>query len=278
MKAWKFVCSTPITPLLRRRRGRRRLTPQQAYNETVLPLINLAICGASLLIGLGGSLFILIRLQTRGRDPAIGPVPTMLSEPPDNAPPAVVGALVDETADLRDIISILVDLARRGYLVFEEDQNDGVFGFGSSRTFTFKRTDKSTEGVAAFEASLLREVFPHGTLERTMASMRNTFYTAIPRLQRDLYAELVQRGYFPRSPETVRATWRGLGTLLLGASVFLGFVMFFLIDAPGLWIAVPASLGLVGVVAMLTAGSMPVKTRLWRRGGRQVESVRALPA
>ncbi|MFN8377122.1 MAG: DUF2207 domain-containing protein [Anaerolineae bacterium] len=233
---------------------------EQSYKDSVLPLINLAILAASALVGIGGTLFIFIRLQTRGRDPQIGPVPTHLSEPPDDTPPAVVGSLVDETVDLRDIISTLVDLARRGYLVFEEGQSDGMFGFGTSRTFTFKRTDKSLQDVAPFEAQLMREVFPHGTLERTMNSMRNTFYKSIPRLQRDVYTELVQRGFFPRSPESVRASWRGMGTLLAGIGVFAGFALYFFVKADFLWLSLPFAISFVGVVAMLVASWMPAKT------------------
>jgi uncharacterized membrane protein YgcG len=174
----------------------------------------------------------------------------------------VVGALVDETADLRDIISTLVDLARRGYVVFEEDQEDGAFGFGVNRSFTFKRTDKPLDDVAPFEAQLLREVFPHGTLERTMASMRNTFYASIPRLQRDLYQELVQRGYFKRSPETVRARWRGVGSLLVGLAIFGGLFAFVMLDVNGPWLALPVAVGLVGTVALLVASRMPAKTAI----------------
>lgn len=233
---------------------------QRGYEENVLPLINLALLAASALIGIGGTLFIFIRLRTRGRDPEIGPVPTHLSEPPDDAPPAVVGALVDETADLRDIISTLVDLARRGYVVFEEAQTEGTFGFGVNRAFTFKRTDKPLDDLAPFEAQLLREVFPHGTLERTMSSMRNTFYTSIPRLERDLYTELVQRGYFPRSPETVRASWRGAGTLLTGIGVFAGIFLLAVLEVSSMWLVLPVSIGIVGVVAILAAPAMPAKT------------------
>ena len=233
---------------------------QRAYDENVLPLINLAILAASALIGIGGTLFIIIRLQTRGRDPETGPVPTHLSEPPDNCPPAVVGALVDETADLRDIISTLVDLARRGYVVFEESKTEGVFGFGTDRTFVFKRTDKPLDDLAPFEAQLMREVFPGGTLERAMSSMRNTFYKSIPRLQSDLYAELVRRGFFPRSPETVRANWTGIGTLLGGLGIFGFFMMFVVLETSSLWLALPIAIGWVGAVAIIAGPRMPAKT------------------
>ncbi len=253
---------------------------QRAYEENVLPLINIAVLVASVLIGLGGSLFVIVRLQTRGRDPDIGPVPEYLTEPPDATPPAVVGALVDETADLRDIISTLVDLARRGYLVFEEDQSEGAFGIGVNRSFTFKRTDKALDGLAPFETRMMSEVFSGGKLERTMASMRNTFYTAIPRLQSDVYGELVRRSYFERNPDTTRNMWRGFGTLLLGASVVGGFMLFFVLETGGMWLCLPAAGALVGVVTTLAAPGMPVKTRVgaesaakWRAFGAYLRNL-----
>ncbi len=233
---------------------------QREYEENVLPLINLAVIGASALIAIGGTILIAIRVQTRGRDPEIGPVPELLSEPPDRTPPAVVGALVDETVDMRDIISTLIDLARRGYLVFEESQNEGLFGWGTTRAFTFKRTNKPLDDLLAFEVKLLREVFPGGSLERTLNSMRESFYVAIPRLQRDIYDELVQCRFFERSPDTVRKMWQGLSALLITGALFGGFALFFFLDASGIWLLLPVALGFVGAIAGLVSSSMPAKT------------------
>ncbi len=83
----------------------------------------------------------------KGRDPEIGPVPTYLSEPPSDLPPAVVGTLVDERADPRDAISTMIDLAH-GLSGIEEEQNEGIFGIGGSSEFTFKRT-RQAAGRAA---------------------------------------------------------------------------------------------------------------------------------
>ena len=106
---------------------------QRAFDENVLPLINLGVIALSLLIAIGGVLFFYIAVScVRGAIRKIGPVPTYLSEPPSDLPPAVVGTLVDERADPRDAISTIIDLAHRGYLAIEEEQNEGVFGIGRS--------------------------------------------------------------------------------------------------------------------------------------------------
>src|SRR5205814_2060464 len=93
-----------------------------------------------------------------GRDPQIGPVPSYLTEPPDDLPPAVAGTLIDEKADLQDIISTVVDLARRGVLEMEEHENK-IFGITASRSFTFRRVDGSTETLLPFEQQLIKDMF-----------------------------------------------------------------------------------------------------------------------
>src|SRR5690606_14692906 len=94
------------------------------------PLINVAVLALGVLIGLGGPLGVFYVWYSRGRDPKVGVVPEYLSELPSDLPPAVVGALIDEKADLRDVLSTLIDLSRRGYVVIEETQTEGFFGLG----------------------------------------------------------------------------------------------------------------------------------------------------
>lgn len=80
------------------------------------PQRTLLFLGLALLIAIGGGLAVLTAWWTQGRDPEVGPVPDILVTPPAELPPAVVGALVDEHVDQRDIVATLVDLGRRGIL------------------------------------------------------------------------------------------------------------------------------------------------------------------
>lgn len=43
-----------------------------------------------------------------------GPIPERLPEPPDDTPPGVVGALLDERVEQREYVATLIDLGRRG--------------------------------------------------------------------------------------------------------------------------------------------------------------------
>lgn len=234
---------------------------QRAYDEQTKPLVDLGLIALSLVIAIGGTLAIYLRWYTKGRDPQIGPVPKFLSEPPDNLSPAIVGTLIDEKADVQDVISILVDLARRGYMVMEETQEAGLFGMGTTSKFTFKRTDKPADDLKPYEKRMLNSLFSL-RMERTMDSLRNSFYTVISSLQSDLYKGLLDEGLFTTNPQTTRAMWSGLGVLLL---VIAGVVFFVgtsaAEDVSTALMLLPFAIGWVGVVALIAGNVMPAKTR-----------------
>ncbi|MCA0452862.1 MAG: DUF2207 domain-containing protein [Chloroflexi bacterium] len=234
---------------------------QRDYDENTKPLIDLGILALSVLIAIGGTLGIYAIWYTRGRDPKVGPVPTYLSDPPDQLSPAIVGTLIDEKADVQDVISILIDLAHRGYMVMEENQEPGLFGLGNTSKFTFKRTDKPADDLKAYEARMLNALFAR-SMERTMDSLKNSFYTVISSLQGELYKALVSEGLFSTNPQTTRAGWSGLGVLLL---VVAGGVFFFasgvVDDISSTLLFLPFAIGFVGVAALIAGQVMPAKTR-----------------
>lgn len=227
---------------------------QRAFEETTGPLVSTGLLGLSCLLGLGGPLGMFLLWQRRGRDPKVGIVPEYLSDPPDDLPPAMVGTLVDERADVRDVISTVIDLAHRGYLVMEESLREGFMGIGQTRQFTFKRTDKAAEDLRTYEKQMLTAVFSGGRMERTLDSLQNQFYMHIPLIQSAIYDALVEEGYFPRNPANVRAGWGILGaalTVLGGIGVFMTFDI-----APAISDFLPLLPGAVAVtgIAMLIAG------------------------
>ncbi len=212
------------------------------------------ICAIPLL--LFGLLGMLALYYTRGRDPEVGLVAEYLSEPPSNLPPGVAGTLIDEHADLQDILSTLVDLARRGKLDMQEQKSQG---WGMGADFVFRRTSADLSDLRPYERVLLDKVFGGGS-ERRLSELRQKFYVAIPGLKEMLYDEVVKEGFFRRSPESVRSTYRVAGGLLLGAAFVGGIVAMSLVNS-GSVICPFASAGLVGLVMLFVAGAMPARTR-----------------
>jgi len=108
---------------------------------------------------LGLPIYIIYRWFKFGRDPkaTIG-VTTAWFDPPRLKgetnrflAPGEVGALGDETVDLKDISATIVDLARRGYLKIEE-QKKGDF-------YLVKENKQEEDKLLDFEKSLLQKFF-----------------------------------------------------------------------------------------------------------------------
>ncbi len=222
---------------------------EREQTQDVIGLIALII---SALILVGGPAAALLLWYLFGRDPEEGlVVPSYLSEPPDDTPPAVVGTLVDERAHIHDIMATLVDLARRGYLTMTEK--------GKS-DFTFTRTDKPTGDLRPFEQSMLTAIFGKRR-ERHLSNLKYKFAEKLPGLRRELYEELQTRGFVRRSPETTRNAYGCLAGLILGAAGLIFFLAIALTEGniatafcPGI------ALGITGAVFLWVAQHMPAKT------------------
>jgi uncharacterized membrane protein YgcG len=117
-----------------------------------------------------------------------------------------------------------------------------------------------SKATRAYERTLLKGIFGNKT-ERRMADLRQRFYTHIPTLQKELYAEVVQSGFFPGDPNATRRKWVGLGVVALIVSLVISCGLMcalgdysVLAICPGLALLASA-LGLI-----LVAPHMPRKT------------------
>ncbi|MCB8948896.1 MAG: DUF2207 domain-containing protein [Ardenticatenaceae bacterium] len=199
---------------------------QRQQSADVYGLIGLVLSG---LLFVGGPLSVLALWYTRGRDPETGLiVPEYLPEPPSNLRPAVVGTLVDEKADMRDIISTLVDLAQRGYINISENK-------ARNHVFTLVKDDKT--GLRPYEVQFVQSFFGNKT-ERKLSELRYKFANKLPKLRNMLYDELLHEGFVDRSPDKVR-------TRYVVMAAFIGFIS--VIAFIGLVAALPAEAGYVGV-------------------------------
>jgi uncharacterized membrane protein YgcG len=93
-------------------------------------------------------------------------------------------------------------------------------------------------------------------------------YKELPKIKDALYADLVERRLFPRSPSSTRTRWTVLGALLLVGGGALGIVALGL----GYWAVLPAML-VSGVLVMLLGRHMPAMTAAGARVRREVEGL-----
>jgi len=208
---------------------------------------------------------------SKGRDPRLRPIAAMY-EPPAQLTPSEVGTLVDNSCDMRDITSAIVDLAVRGFLVIEEQTEVHLMGLWKNQDylFTLKKPRAEWTALKPHEIALLDGIFSMGTAGEavSMSSLHNVFYKSLPIIKDDILGSLVSRGFYLHRPDTVRAIYVGAG-LLIG----------FLSVAGGQ--AIGSSLGMSGlsfIIAGILSGNiicgfgwfMPARTE---SGTRALEGV-----
>ncbi len=233
---------------------------RRAAQEKWGPVFDVGFLFLGVLLLFGGPLLLYLLWYLRGKDASPGIVAEYITEPPDDLPPGVVGTLVDEKADMEDILATLVDLARRGAIHIEEVNNPGFFGIGSGRDFVYYLKDASI-ATKPYEKKLLQKIF--GSREkRKLSDLKQQFYTVVPVLKKQLYDDVVQYGFFPRSPETTRKLYMGLGVAVLVFSVIIGFVLLALTgEYSGMAICPTISMILTAIGLVIVGRHMPRKTK-----------------
>ena len=223
--------------------------------------VSLVLLGLALLTAVGGGVGLLAAWWTRGRDPVVGDVPEFLTAPPDDTPPAVVGALLDEQVDQRDFVATLVDLGRRGVVGITEQVQPEV---SMERRVAVTLLEPSAP-LAPFELTLLPALFANAWRRQAQVHLplreRAGMGEALAEVESLLYSELVGRGYFASRPPRTRAGWR-FGSVGLAMVAAIILVIGVSIPSITMW-AFLASVVPIGLaVAMyVLAQHMPQKTR-----------------
>ena len=209
--------------------------------------------------------------RAKGRD-IEGGLPAQVEwSPPKDLTPADVGTLIDERCDMTDILSTLIDLAARGYLVIEDTSTKGtILGIGAQTDYAFTRTNQQIPldaPLRTHEATFLKGLF--GTLDAgnkrvTLSSLKNHFYVHLPTIRDAIYRDLTSKNLFQSNPDKTRQSYIGTGVLIGGA----GIAALFLIGILG---TISYSVGLIGagLIVAAFAGAMPAKTALGSRRLRE---------
>ncbi len=167
----------------------------------------------------------------RGRDPEELSY-VVRYEPIKGMSPAESGTLVDNSADMQDITSTLVDLAVRGYLRIEETTETHLLGLSKSTDYVFHLLKPPGEWaqLAPHEQRYLEglsEATPlGGGAEVRLSELRNKFYKSLGGIRDAIYDSLVEKGFYLQRPDKVKTVW------LVGAG-FVFMAGFFLIGATG---------------------------------------------
>ena len=221
-------------------------------------LLNLLVALLAVLILVGGLFGLYMLWYSRGRDDPISLPTDYLAEPPSDAAPGVAGTLLDESADLQDVIATLLDLARRGELRMQEKKDEGLLGLFEAYDFKLTRTATGAQ-LASFESELLKDVFESGD-ELMMSDLKQKFYKHLPRICEALYKASVAEGYFPERPDQVRTRYGmyGIGGLAVTALSACGTLALAATVPAALFL--PIVMGILSVATFILSRHMPRKT------------------
>ncbi len=219
--------------------------------------------GAPLLV----FLFLFLKWWRHGKDPQGKGTVAVTYESPNNLTPAEIGTLIDEKVDMRDITATLVDLAVKGYLKIEEEED---------KDFIFRKTIPKIEiSIKPHEKFILDHLFLYGDSCRLSGLKYKFSADYLKPIRERIYHSLIAQGYFTHSPDIIRKVYRFGGIFLIVLGTILAILFF---NIPQLsWIAAPVPLVVSGVLSGLLffifAPLMPKKTRA---GVETYEEIRGL--
>ena len=147
----------------------------------------------------------------KGRDPDPGMSVAPMYEPPEKMGPAEVGTLIDDSVDPRDITSVLVDLAVRGYIKIVETTHKGLLINSKDYELQLLKERSAWTDLTDYERAMLDKVFAGGTVTR-MSDLKNHFYTVLPMMKDEIIGALKSKGMYTVDPGSAAGYW-GLGAV-----------------------------------------------------------------
>lgn len=195
------------------------------WRSSAFDLTSLSL-GSWIAIGLGLPLltlvFLLIMLGKRWSYNKIEEK-TMLTEPPEHLPPAVIGVLMHGKIGAREIAATLVDLAQRGYIYIFQGHDDFNFGRGQSL-----ESEKIYE-LNSYEKLLLAKIFDNKAATNNLKDINKSlgqslFSQKMAQVFLEIYNQVADQEYFEQNPGLTHQKYKISGMVLFFASTF-GFIL-----------------------------------------------------
>ncbi|KKQ34754.1 MAG: hypothetical protein US50_C0038G0014 [Candidatus Nomurabacteria bacterium GW2011_GWB1_37_5] len=204
--------------------------------------------------------FILLYMRWRkyGKDPIGRGTIIAEYEPPRDVLPTMVGSLVDEKVDNRDISAGLIYLAEQGFAKIKKIEKSGFLGFKSS-DYELELLKDIGSCTTKTERTILEMFFGQGANKgkiKNISEFKNnrSFVAEVEALKSSLYQDMTDRGFFVQNPQKAKVPYIILGIIILAVGFFIGVPIFGLIGILGF--------GLSGILFIIFGSLMSKKTPL----------------
>ena len=172
--------------------------------------------------------------------------------PPEDVRPGEIGTLIDEEANTLDVTATIIDLAVRKFLQIAEIEKTWFLG---KPDWKMTRLGADESQLLGYERELVSGLFEGGD-EVLLSDLKKKFAPRLAKVQEALYADMVAKKWFVRSPDKVRGTWSAIGWVAFAAGAGITFVL-------ARWshlglLGLPLVLG--GLLLVFGAKRMPART------------------
>lgn len=209
---------------------------EQRQNAGQLMLI---LAGIGILV-LGG--LTLLYAWYRGiREPTIGPVHDEVAELPRELPAVLVGSLMDEQVDPRDIAAGVLDLDRQGFITIRNGEE-------RERENYYLTLTRPIPVRPAWAREILVTIFGERAREgdtEGFSALAPLFGERRQRLQHAIDQTLVDDGYYEELPETSRKHWTWVTYAFAAAGVIAAIAILIWVRGWTWWALVPPIPGFV---------------------------------
>lgn len=167
--------------------------------------------------------------------------------PPKELLPSETGTLFDEQVDPKDITASIIDHAVKGNIkITEIDKNDYEF-----------ELIKPYKHEKEFEEIILSTIFVKNQTgkKEKLSELKPAFNLNLKKIEKSIIKKMVEDGYFPHSPKTIRAIYGAVG----GVLAFLG--VYITANIGSLHIINTISVVLSGFIIIIIGNYLPRKTQ-----------------
>ncbi|WP_062135595.1 DUF2207 domain-containing protein [Demequina aestuarii] len=186
-----------------------------------------------------------------GTRPVAGGQPVAVQfEPPAGLRPGQLGTLLDEKADVRDVTATIVDQAVRGYM-----RIDPVGDEQEPEDYTLVKLRDGDDAMPAYGRTLFDSIFDVRE-QVTLTELKATFAADLAKVQKELYADVTDRGWFHRNPQSARVAWASIAA----AGLVVGVIGTLVLAANSRWALVGLPVVIVSIIALVLTGAAPART------------------
>ncbi len=159
------------------------------------------------LIAAAAVAFVLLIFQfTLGKDKRPGVIKVEY-DLPEGMRPAIAGTLIDESADIVDVVATVFDLEARGYIELVPMKKSRYFAGDEKNTdILIKVINKDLKGLSEYEADIMSFILEQHSLKEQvfLKDFGEKFAYELNALKKKIEDEATKLGYFDTPPYSVR--------------------------------------------------------------------------